>query len=104
MPRDLVETSSIHLKHHPELYFSDGDVVLSAQNAAQTLVMMRIHRFTLCHNSPVFADMFALPAAQGVNAVYDGVPVVDMPDAAEDLAGVLGILYNTPQYVMVHPP
>ncbi|TFK50276.1 hypothetical protein OE88DRAFT_1596257, partial [Heliocybe sulcata] len=51
-----------------------------------------VHKSTLTRQSPVFADMFALPASD-VNETYEGLPVVRMQDKAEDLAALFEILY-----------
>lgn len=89
------DVSSADSKHHREAYFQDGDVVLHAVDAeSKDDVLFRVHRFMLSHNSLVFRDMFALPTTPAVNEVYDGVPLVRMPDDANDLASLLCVLYN----------
>ncbi|EPQ50717.1 hypothetical protein GLOTRDRAFT_50102 [Gloeophyllum trabeum ATCC 11539] len=47
----------------------------------------------LCKVSPIFADMFALPPSDA-NEFCDGVPVVRMPDGAEELEALLMFLYH----------
>lgn len=44
-------------------------------------------------HSPVVADMFTFPHPAAVEN-YDGAPVVDMPDNAENLESFLKVLYN----------
>lgn len=91
----LAGSSGLHRKHHEDLYFSDGDIVLSAVNAAsKDEVLLRVHKLILSHNSPVFRDMFAFPAGPQVNEMYDDVPVVRMPDDAADLVSLVRVLYN----------
>lgn len=90
-PSAVIET-----QHHPRLYFPDGDVVLSASNPRRTnvVLLMRVHRLMLSHHSVVFSDMFSLPPVPEINDMYDGAPLVRMPDAAEDLAKVVEALYD----------
>ncbi|EPQ50724.1 hypothetical protein GLOTRDRAFT_66839 [Gloeophyllum trabeum ATCC 11539] len=52
-----------------------------------------VHRSMLCKVSPIFADMFTLPPSN-VNESFEGLPVVQMPDAAEALEMFLKILYQ----------
>lgn len=87
--------------HHPDLYFEDGNVVLSALNGSGDRSYFRVHKSILCKHSPVFEQMFMLPPLTEEDKVvetYDGVPAVDMPDSAEDVGSFLGVLYD-PTYV-----
>lgn len=82
---------------HSELYFLDGDIVLSAVNTCEDgkpILLLRVHKFMLSHHSVVFKDMFAFPSIPQVNEVYDGVSLVRMPDNASDLIRLIGALYN----------
>ena len=87
-------------ERHPQLYFSDGDIVLAAIFSTSTSTssspakyqLYRVHRPLLSHNSPVFANLFsdAAPAE-----LYDDTPLVEMiGDTAEDLASLLMFIYN----------
>ncbi|OBZ79828.1 hypothetical protein A0H81_01512 [Grifola frondosa] len=86
--------------HHPTLYFNDGNVVLSALAQDGLRQHFRIHQSILCRHSPVLADMFMLPplmtsgSKDEIEEAYDGVPHVQMPDSAEDLASFLGVFYD----------
>lgn len=85
-------------RHHDKLYFPDGDIILSAISVAESLsktsVLLRVHKFILSHHSAVFKDMFSLSEVPEINKMYDGVPVVDMTDSAEDLVGLVTALYD----------
>ncbi|KAH9929673.1 uncharacterized protein B0H18DRAFT_873780 [Fomitopsis serialis] len=87
-------------QHHPDLYFDDGNVVLSGRAQDGSVQYFRVHHSVLCRHSPVLADMFALPPLRASSSrdvleeTYDGVLHVQMPDSAEDLASFLGVLYD----------
>jgi hypothetical protein len=72
----------------PEIWMSDGNVVLQAGNA-----YFRVHRSVLANNSAVFADMFSL-SQPVLDNMEDGCPVVPLADDAEDWEVVLKALYN----------
>lgn len=95
-------------EHHGFLYFADGNICLSARPTAAHLdgdsnpetekakiLVFRVHQGVLSLHSPVFKDMLAFPEPQpGTNEVYDGVPLVQMPDTAEALESLLNAFYN----------
>jgi BTB/POZ domain len=80
-------------KIHESLYFVDGNIILFAQQTHGTHVVFRVHQSMLSKFSPVFATMFTLPAGH-TGETYDGVPMVYMPDAAEELESLLRLLYH----------
>ena len=88
-------------KRHESLWFSDGNVVLSAvEDSTGDTVVFRIHKSSLARRSKVFESMFKLP--QGENTVGGAVeahgilklPLVRVPDAAEDVEALLEALYD----------
>lgn len=90
-------------QHHPTLYFSDGNVVLSAVAQDRRRQYFRVHQSILCRHSAVLSDMFAIPPltrseaelVKGIpSETYAGVVHVQMQDTAEDLASFLGVLYD----------
>ena len=86
-------------QQHHKLYFPDGDIVLSAEKSNHTAnVLMRVHTVILGHYSAVFSGLFSLPVSSNANEMYDGLPVVQMTDTAEDLAKFIETLYD-PRYV-----
>lgn len=94
---------------HPTFYFPDGDIILAAPTIMSHCShtgphvspvpeqLFRLHRFMLIHHSPVFADIFTLPTpteSTAADELYDGVPIVQMSDRADDLASLLNVLYD----------
>ncbi|KDQ58289.1 hypothetical protein JAAARDRAFT_193703 [Jaapia argillacea MUCL 33604] len=77
-------------------YFDDGNLVISAKSESQDRFLFRVHKSILSFHSPVFADMFALPTPADVTNIdsYDGVPLLHMPDPADEVASLLKFMYN----------
>lgn len=99
---------TIELRKHGVLYFHDGNIALAANvaqksraatqetsAAASVIMVFRVHRGVLETHSSVLRDMFSLPAAPEANEMYEGVPLVTLPDDAEGWEKLLGILYHT---------
>ncbi|KAL0952535.1 hypothetical protein HGRIS_006794 [Hohenbuehelia grisea] len=93
-------------RRHPDLYFEDGNLVLSAMDEEtaldhntehQIVTFFRVHRSILAKHSPVFRDMLAFPTPQDVER-YDGVPHVRLYDSCDDLTGFLTAFYE-PLYI-----
>ena len=78
--------------HHETMYFADGDIILSVMNGERP-TFLRLHRFMLSHFSPIFKDMLSIPSNPQVNGMYEGVPIVVMPDPYEGLVGLVKVLY-----------
>ena len=79
---------------HPSLYFEDGDLVISATQQDDAPVLFRAHAAILGHFSPVFRDMMSLPTGGSGRELYDGAPIVHLPDDARDVADFFEALYN----------
>lgn len=78
---------------HKELWFTDGSVVLRAEN-----VLFRVHMSQLSRRSLLFRDMFALPQGPCGDAdkSIEGCPVIELHDSPEDLSNLLIALYDGP--------
>ncbi|TDL17691.1 hypothetical protein BD410DRAFT_754226 [Rickenella mellea] len=80
---------------HESLYHSDGDWVIFAPISAGGHMIFRVHKFLLCHHSPIFSDLLTLPqGAEEMREMYDGVPALHLTDPAKDLAFLLDVLYD----------
>ena len=89
-------------ERHTRLWISDGNVVLSAVSFDKTrTILFCIHKSLLSDQSEVFASMFAKPQGQddgGIVAdleMYEGLPVVQLHDTAEELDALLNALRDT---------
>lgn len=75
-------------KHHSELWYEDGNVILITENVA-----FRVHRSILSRRSQVFKDLFAFPQPESIDTLED-CPLIHLSDGAEDLAHLLEAIYN----------
>ncbi|TFY59409.1 hypothetical protein EVG20_g7798 [Dentipellis fragilis] len=84
-------------QQHEDIYYPDGNIALVAQwkDPEDGHVVFRIHKSVLARSSSVFEDMFTLPAGEAME-LYDGVPLVRMPDTGEEVEGLLQYLYSNP--------
>lgn len=85
---------------HPDLWFSDGSVVLKAES-----VLFRVHISQLARRSLFFRDLFSLPQPAkevvGPDGTFDGCPLLVLHDSAEDLSNLLKALYDGGPYVIL---
>lgn len=84
---------------HPDLWFSDGSVVLKAEG-----MLFRVHISQLVRRSLFFRDLFSLPQpgkdAVGLDGTFGGCPLLILHDSAEDLSNLLKALYDGGPYVI----
>jgi len=85
---------------HADLWFCDGSVILQAEST-----LFRVHKSQLSRRSTVFSDMFTLPQppvmtthATLADETYEGCPVVELHDSAEDVENLLLALYDGPKF------
>ncbi len=89
------------MEHHPTLYFQNSDIALLAPRSGPATMswIFRVDKIYLFRSSPVFSDILAMPqpvdqSRDQMNELYDGVPLVRLPDPAEDVAALLTVLYD----------
>ncbi len=93
--RGSVSSDPYELVRHETLYLEDGDIVLTAPAAGgQQRRVFRVDKIVLARHSPIFKDMLVFEPGQDAEDVYEGVPRVDLTDTAEDLAVLLGGMYD----------
>ena len=89
---------------HADLWFSDGSVVLRAEET-----LFRVHMSQLSRHSVFFRDLFSLPQPassdklsnvdpSGVLSTVEGCPVLHLDDSAQDVANLLIALYDGPTF------
>lgn len=97
---DVDEDDSV--LRHPDLWFSDGSVVLRAED-----MLFRVHISQLVRRSLFFRDLFSLPQpakdAVGLDGTFDGCPLLVLHDSAEDLSNLLKALYDGGPCVILCP-
>ncbi|OCH91409.1 hypothetical protein OBBRIDRAFT_887017 [Obba rivulosa] len=89
------------LKRHRDLWFSDGSVVLRAEDT-----LFRVHMSQLSRKSLFFRHMFDMPPpsqslgsnADAADSMLEGCPLLTMEDAAEDWINLLHALYDGPWF------
>ncbi len=86
LPDDTVE-------HSAEFWFEDGNVVLQAE-----ATQFRVHRSILSRHSPIMYDCFLCTQPEDAPMV-EGCPLVHLPDLAEDISNMCGLLYGMYQFV-----
>lgn len=72
-----------------DLWYRDGSVVIQAGN-----VLFRVYSGILAQHSPFFYDLFSIPQPEHQD-LYDGVPVVQVTDLAEDFRVFLIAMLDT---------
>jgi hypothetical protein len=77
-----------------DLYFEDGNVIISTSSGGDDLIYFRVHKSVLSKQSVVFRDMFSLPSVSDVDTMYDGVPLVRVHDDAKELKQFLQGIYD----------
>ncbi|KAF7308000.1 hypothetical protein MKEN_01161700 [Mycena kentingensis (nom. inval.)] len=72
-----------------ELWFTDGNIVLTAGNA-----QYKVYRGILAKQSTVFADMLSLPLPPDGDEQVDGCPAVTLHDAEVEVTPFLKALFD----------
>ncbi|KDQ60100.1 hypothetical protein JAAARDRAFT_595770 [Jaapia argillacea MUCL 33604] len=93
---DAASASAPTTPKHSFPYFEDGNIVISASTSKRRCKVFRVHKSVLAFHSHVFADMFTLPTLPDNTTMemYDGVPLVHLPDPAEEVAELFTLLYK----------
>ena len=55
--------------------------------------MLRLHRVMFSHFSATFRDVLAIPQDPQANEMYEGAPVVVMPDPYSEFVGLIEAMY-----------
>lgn len=81
------------LQQDPEIWMTDGNVVLTTKDDDGIIWGFRCHKSVLSKHSTVFQGMFTLDQPDDAE-MHDGLPVVALTDRSTDLKGLLQILYD----------
>lgn len=63
-----------------ELWFPDGSIILQAES-----ILFRVYSGLLAQYSPFFRDLFSIPQPESDQDIYQGIPVVQMSETANEL-------------------
>ncbi|KAJ7830087.1 hypothetical protein B0H14DRAFT_2451649 [Mycena olivaceomarginata] len=89
-------TASTELIHSPDFWFSDGTVIIRAQNT-----LYRVYGGFLASRSKVFHDTFSVPqplaTQEGIDTI-GGCHVLYLHDKAKDFTFFLRVLHSGPSY------
>ncbi|GJE90384.1 hypothetical protein PsYK624_065150 [Phanerochaete sordida] len=77
---------------HSEMFFDDGNIMLVAEKTSY-----KVHRSVLSRKSALFKDLLSLPQPDSEEKL-DGLPMVRLLDAAEDITMLLDAIYNGAKY------
>ncbi|OBZ65239.1 hypothetical protein A0H81_14734 [Grifola frondosa] len=92
-----LDASMETLQRYNDLWFTDGSIILRAENT-----LFRVHMSQLSRRSGFFRDMFSLPQPCADLAsdtdFLEGCPVLRLHDAAEDLINLLKAIYDGPTF------
>ena len=76
-----------------------GDLAPDERDDAEKIVrkvLFKVHRSVLASNSKIFTDMFAISDhGSGSFDMHDGIPLVRMPDPAEDIEILIDTIYGS---------
>lgn len=81
-----------------EVWMDDGNVVIAAveddKKKGKTTHLFRCHKSVLSKHSPVFRDLFTMPQSSDTKDIWEGFPLVTLPDPAQDVRLLLRMLYD----------
>lgn len=93
-------TNTVRVKH-PELWLNDGNIIIRAVSqpkdapSSPPQMLFRVHRSVLALHSPVFSGLFGMNQGsfESASENFEGIPVMELPDPAEQLESLLKALY-----------
>ncbi|KAI0055200.1 hypothetical protein BV25DRAFT_1895420 [Artomyces pyxidatus] len=101
------EEEQINVVHSPDLWLKDGNILIrtTSKDTPPTQILYKVHKHTLALHSSVFATLFDGPqeALEVGSEHLDGIPVMDLPDEADDVRDFLKALYF-PKQMQIHSP
>lgn len=87
-----------------DLWMEDGNIVIAATDVdesdgsgaakEETTYVFKCHRSILSMQSKVFEGLLGIPPSVETRDMYDGFPLVILPDAYADVKALLSYLYK----------
>ena len=87
------------LRHDPDVWMSDGNVVLAVKDARGVAWGIRCHQSILARDSAVFSTLFALKFPSNLELCH-GALLVTLSDPYEDMKALLRMLYDPVKFVI----
>ncbi|KAI0054912.1 hypothetical protein BV25DRAFT_1833470 [Artomyces pyxidatus] len=91
------EEEDIKEEESPDLWLKDGSIIIRtiSKDSPPTHTLYKVHKYILALHCSVFAALFEGPqAAFAIGSEHhDGIPIMDLPDDAEDVHDFLTALY-----------
>lgn len=88
-PRELVPDM--------DLWMEDGNIIIAATDVSsekKTTYAFKCHRSVLSKQSKVFEGLLGIPSSEDSQDMYDGLPLIMLPDAWADVKGLLHYVYE----------
>ena len=83
--------------HDEDLWLEDGNSIVAAtddESQEKVTYTFKFHRSLLAKQSIVFEDMLAIPPSTSAQDIYEGLPLMILPDRYADVKGLLHFLYD----------
>ncbi len=87
----------LELRQDPDLWFSDGNIVVAMKDEGNVTWGMMCHQSILSKHSSVFEGMFGLKPPPDSER-YEDIPLVSLPDSYADMKELLQMLYDPVKY------
>lgn len=84
----------INITNDPDLYFSDGNLVILTRDHAGNHTYFRVHQSILTKHSKALSDHIFPDPSPSEREIYDGVPLVEFQEDPHDLNIFLKFLYE----------
>ncbi len=83
------------------LWMEDGNIIIAASDTDESeptkeemTYVFKCHRSILSKQSKVFEGLLGIPPSTETQDMYDGLPLVMLPDAYRDVKKLLAYLYE----------
>ena len=89
---------SQELLHDEDLWLEDGNIVIAATDETQeekAVYAFKCHRSVLTKHSNVFEGLLSIPPSTDTQDLYEGLPLITLPDQYADVKGLLRFLYDS---------
>ena len=82
--------------HDNDIWMEDGNLIVAATDGSseqKTTYAFKCHRSILSKQSTVFEGLLGIPPSNAAQDVYEGLPLITLPDQYTDVKQLLCSLY-----------